>query len=149
MSLSRLHAFPPLTAPNVTRLILGSMPGVASLKAQQYYAHPRNAFWPIMAHLLGFDLGMSYAERVAALQEARIAVWDVLQSCEREGSLDTAIAPASMVANDFAAFFAKHPYITHVFFNGSLAETCFKRVVLPQLSMQAGAAGWHYTRLFN
>lgn len=123
------------------------MPGVASLQAQQYYAHPRNAFWLIMAQLLGFDAALPYASRVAALQTAGIAVWDVLQSCERVGSLDTAIAPASMVANDFAAFFAQHPHITDVFFNGSLAETTFKRTVLPLLNKQAGAAALRYARL--
>jgi hypoxanthine-DNA glycosylase len=140
-----INAFSPLAAPNATRLILGSMPGEASLHAQQYYAHPRNAFWPIMARLLGFEVGMAYAERVAALQEAGVAVWDVLQSCERVGSLDTAIAPASMVANDFAGFFAAHPHIRNVFFNGSLAETTFKRVVLPQLSLRPHDL--RYTRL--
>ncbi|RCS59258.1 DNA-deoxyinosine glycosylase [Parvibium lacunae] len=142
-----IHAFPPISTPTATRLILGSMPGVASLQAQQYYAHPRNAFWPIMAQLLRFDGALPYASRVAALQTAGIAVWDVLQSCERVGSLDAAIAPASIVANDFAQFFAQHPQITHVFFNGSLAEATFKRTVLPQLNLLPQEQTLQYARL--
>lgn len=129
----RLHAFPPLATPSATRLILGSMPGEASLHAQQYYAHPRNAFWPIMAALFGCAATAPYAARVQALHATGVAVWDVLQSCTRTGSLDTAIEPASMVANDFAAFFAAHPQITRVYFNGSKAESTFKRMVRPQL----------------
>ena len=114
-------------------LILGSMPGVASLAAGQYYAHARNAFWPLLAGLLGFDAGLPYAQRVAALRQARLAVWDVLQSCVREGSLDADIARDSEVANDFPAFFRAHRQIGHVFFNGAAAESAFRRHALPTL----------------
>lgn len=123
----RLRSFPPIAGRGARVLILGSMPGAASLAASRYYAHPRNAFWPVMGQLLGFDPAAPYAKRVAALKAARIAVWDVLHSCVREGSLDTSIEDE--IANDFAAFFRGHPRITHVFFNGAKAETSWRRHV--------------------
>jgi double-stranded uracil-DNA glycosylase len=77
-----IQSFPPIADAQATRLILGSMPGAASLAAGQYYAHPQNAFWRIMGELLGFAPNAPYADRVEALRRARIAVWDVLQFCE-------------------------------------------------------------------
>ena len=110
------------------------MPGVASLNAQQYYAHPRNHFWPIMANIAtGVDLAAPYALRVLALKQSGFAVWDVLQSCVRPGSLDSAIQPGTRVANDFAAFFNAHPEIRLVGFNGTEAEKSFTAYVLPGL----------------
>ena len=137
-------SFAPLAHPNARVLILGSMPGVASLNAQQYYAHPRNHFWPIMASLAGVDPASPYAQRVQALTESGIAVWDVLQSCVRPGSLDSAIQPGTRVANDFAAFFNAHPAIRVVGFNGTEAEKSFKAYVLPGLQT---AAALRYVRL--
>ena len=127
MSNVHVHSFAPIADARATRLILGSMPGAASLLAQQYYAHPHNAFWRIMAALTGVALDAAYEERVRGLQSANLAVWDVLQSCERPGSLDASIRRDSEVANDFAAFFTQHPHITHVFFNGGAAAASFKR----------------------
>lgn len=123
----RVHSFDPIAAPDAKILILGSMPGRASLAAGQYYAHAQNAFWRIMAELLGFDATAPYAVRVQALESSGIALWDVLLSCEREGSLDADIVRKTLLANDFAKFFRGHPKITRIFFNGSTAETCFKR----------------------
>ncbi|RBG74422.1 DNA-deoxyinosine glycosylase, partial [Xanthomonas oryzae pv. oryzae] len=80
-------------------LLLGSMPGVASLEAARYYAHPRNRFWPLMHALLGLDAAASYASRLQALLDHRVGVWDVIGQCERRGSLDTSIVAASIVVN--------------------------------------------------
>ena len=131
-----ITSFPPLVRPKARALVLGSMPGVASLTAQQYYAHPRNHFWPIMADIAGLDAQAPYAERVEALTQSGIAVWDVLQSCARTGSLDSAIQAGTRVPNDFAAFFAEHPGITRVCFNGTEAQNSFIRHVLPGLSVE-------------
>lgn len=127
--MSAVHSFVPVARSDARILILGSMPGVASLTAGQYYAHGHNAFWPIMGALFGFDAAMPYGQRVEALQAARVAVWDVLKSCVRQGSLDTAIDRESEVANDFPAFLREHPEITHLFFNGAAAEAAFRRHV--------------------
>lgn len=143
MNESRLHSFPPIENRDARILILGSMPGRASLAAGQYYAHTQNAFWPIVSELLGVEPGASYAARVRALKSARIALWDVLHSCAREGSLDTRIEQRSEIANDFASFFRSHPRIAHIYFNGAKAEACFKRHVLPQFDHPA----FGYSRL--
>ena len=123
----RARGFPPIAAPGARILILGSMPGRASLAAGEYYAHPRNAFWPIMGTLLGFDPVLLYPERAARLAAAGVALWDVLHACTRPGSLDTAIDRDSVEPNDFAALFAAQPGIHHVFFNGSAAAALFRR----------------------
>lgn len=132
-----IQSFAPIADTRATRLILGSMPGVASLAAGQYYAHPQNAFWRIMGELLGFAPDAPYSERVLALIRARIAVWDVLQFCERPGSLDSAILRDSEVANDFMSFFREHPSVAQVFFNGSAAEVCFRRHCTDQNGVQS------------
>ncbi|MBC7709375.1 MAG: DNA-deoxyinosine glycosylase [Rhizobacter sp.] len=123
----QVESFPPIADARATRLILGSMPGRASLTAHQYYAHPHNAFWRIMTALLAVAPDAVYLARVRALHAANIAVWDVLQSCERPGSLDSSIRRDTEVANDFATFFALYPRVTRVFFNGGAAEAAFKR----------------------
>jgi len=131
--LSHIHSFAPLENADARVLILGSMPGVASLRAAEYYAHPRNHFWRMMGALVSLDPASAYAERVKALKSARIALWDVLHSCKREGSLDASIDKATQVTNDFEWFFARHAGITHVFFNGAAAEQIYRRKVLPAL----------------
>ncbi len=102
-------SFKPIIDPHAQLIVLGSMPGVRSLSADQYYAHPQNAFWRIMADVLGFEIEASYVERVAALQSAGIALWDVLQACQREGSLASSIMSTTQVVNDFNAIFQDYP----------------------------------------
>lgn len=114
-------------------LILGSMPGLASLTAGEYYAHPRNAFWRILGDIIGATPDLPYAQRVMLLRAYGLALWDVLRSCQRPGSLDADIAPESMVANDFAGFLARHPRLDLIAFNGATAEQCFRRHALPGL----------------
>ena len=118
-----ISSFPPVSDENARILILGSMPGRASLRAQQYYAHPRNHFWPIMGELTGAASALPYQERLKILMKNRIALWDVLQCCVRPGSLDSDITDET--PNDFISFFAAHPSITHVFFNGQKAAQSF------------------------
>ncbi len=135
------RSFPPIASADARVLILGSMPGRASLAAGQYYAHPRNAFWPIMGRLLDFDSSRDYPARVDALKVAGVAVWDVLHSCHRPGSLDSAIDDDSLVANDLGGFLAAHAEIRHVFFNGAKAESCFRRhIKLTMAEPQIGFA---------
>lgn len=134
--MSRIESFPPLSAPEAHTLILGSMPGVASLQAQRYYAHPRNLFWPLVCAALGIDAAMPYGERARQITGQGFAVWDVLAACRREGSLDTRIVAESIEVNDFANFFAVHPLIGRVFFNGTTAERFFQRYAVPLLDAE-------------
>ena len=127
-----VHSFPPVVSRNSKVLILGSMPGEVSLKAVQYYAHPRNAFWRIMGELFGAGPFLPYQERLVVLDRAGVALWDSLRACTRPGSLDSAIRDEE--ANDFGALFASFPKITHVFFNGAKSEAAFRRHVLPALA---------------
>lgn len=144
--MSLIFSFPPVSTPSATTLILGSMPGGASLRAAEYYAHPRNLFWKILGELIGATPNLPYPARLQKLTGARLALWDVLQSCKREGSLDGDIDPRSIIPNDFAGFFASHPNIDRVFFNGAMAETSFRRHVLKQLPA-ATAQSMRFTRL--
>ena len=123
----RVRSFPPLIAANPRVLILGSMPGIASLNAQRYYAHPRNQFWPILGELLGFDPQADYVARVQTLHAAGIAVWDVLAECTREGSLDTAIDTTSEHPNDIPGLLAVQTSIRRVLLNGEKAATSLQR----------------------
>ena len=130
----RSTGFAPVAERHARVLILGSMPGRASLEKGEYYGLPRNAFWPIMGELFGADPGLPYAQRLQIMRRAGIALWDVLQSCERPGSLDSSIDDASAVVNDFDTFFIEHPHIRHVFFNGKKAESVFERRIRPALT---------------
>jgi TDG/mug DNA glycosylase family protein len=128
------QGFAPLLGDRPRVLILGSMPGDRSLLAEQYYAHPRNAFWWIMAHFTGVQQQQPYRQRVDGLTRAGIALWDVMHSCQRSGSLDAAIRAGSIRVNDFAGLFRRHPDIKAVFFNGATAAKAFQRRVLPDLA---------------
>src|SRR5690242_6350763 len=118
-----LTSLPPVSTTAARVLILGSMPGERSLAEQQYYAHPHNLFWPFMGELFGAGPALPYAQRIAALNARQVAVWDVLRHCERAGSLDSSIRAETEVANDFDRFFAEHPQLRVMFFNGRKAET--------------------------
>ena len=131
---SLLTGFDPITMPTANVLILGTAPSVASLAAQQYYAHPRNAFWRIMCALLNAPPDLDYAARAELLKRHEIALWDVLQHCERPGSLDSNIKKGSEQANDFVGFLGKHPRIHTVFFNGQKAAALFEKLVAPGLA---------------
>lgn len=143
MDVEHIYSFEPISDQNADTLILGSMPGRASLAAGQYYAHSQNVFWGIISELLHLDPVMSYESRVQALKSSRIALWDVLRSCKREGSLDSMIESDMQTANNFHQFFNDHPQITRIFFNGAKAEDCFNRHVLHTID----AGSLRYTRL--
>ena len=128
-----LTGLAPVHDPSARVLVLGSMPGARSLEEQAYYAHPRNAFWPIMEALLGIRRDLAYERRLLGLREGGIALWDVIGKCRRRGSLDQKVEPESIVPNDFAGLFAACPSIALVAFNGRLAEQSFERHVLPTL----------------
>ena len=138
-----VQSFPPVADRQARILILGSMPGRASLAAGEYYAHPRNLFWKIMAAMLGLEPQLRYGDRLRALRASHIALWDVMHSCERVGSLDASINASTIEPNDFAAFFGRHRKIAQVFFNGSTAEATYLRHVLPSVE----PLGLRYTRL--
>lgn len=115
-----LAGLPPAVAPGIRVLVLGSFPSEASLAAAQYYAHPRNQFWRLMAAITGRDIpAMDYAARVAALNGAGIGLWDVIGRCRRRGSLDGDIRDAQF--NDFAALVGRHRELRLACFNGKTA----------------------------
>jgi hypoxanthine-DNA glycosylase len=132
----RIRGFAPLVGNNPRILILGSMPSVASLEKQQYYGKARNAFWGIMGELFAAGPELDYTERSCKLAEAGVAVWDVLASCVRPGSLDSAIVAGSEEINDVAGLLLRFPQIQHIFFNGRKAEQLFRKKILPQLLAQ-------------
>jgi TDG/mug DNA glycosylase family protein len=138
-----ITSFPPVVDSSARILILGSIPGEASLRAGQYYAHPRNTFWRILAEIIGFDPGTAYENRLDALKHSGIALWDVLHSCQRKGSLDSAIEISSIKVNDFEAFFTVHPGIKLICFNGAAAEQCYKKHVMHK----SAQTGIHHIRL--
>jgi len=122
--------FAPITNADARVLILGSLPGQKSLTEQQYYAHPQNAFWPIMLEL--FAIEGSYFERCRLLCRHGIALWDVLGASVRPGSMDADISIKTAEVNDFENFFSRHPSIEMIAFNGRKAEQLFGRLaVLP------------------
>lgn len=134
--------FAPLASADARVLILGSLPGPRSLQQHEYYAHPQNAFWPIMESLFG-PFGTEYARRARGLMRVGIAVWDVLAAAPREGALDSRIDRRRAVANDFTAFFRMQPGIAAVCFNGSGAAQLYRRLVLPDLPAEFHALPAH------
>ena len=126
-------SFPPIVSPASTVLILGSMPGEMSLRMQQYYAHPRNHFWPIIEELTGVPARAPYPERVERLEETGIALWDSLKYCVRPGSLDASIIAGTEEPNEIPALLMAQPTIRAVYFNGKKSEQVFRKHVLPAI----------------
>lgn len=116
-------SFEPVFTPEARVMIVGSMPSVKSLADAQYYAHPRNAFWPILFDVFEEVPTDDYEAKKALIRENGLALWDVARSCEREGSLDSAMR--DIAANDFAALYARCPHIHTVLCNGGTAHTLF------------------------
>jgi TDG/mug DNA glycosylase family protein len=126
-----LQGFPPVETAEAEILILGSMPSVESLRQQLYYAHPRNHFWPLMYLLFDTPLQADFDERYELLKRHKIALWDVLASCQREKSADASIIKG--VPNEFRTFFETHPKLKTIMFNGSKAFQIFRKTIDPAL----------------
>jgi hypoxanthine-DNA glycosylase len=146
-----LHGLAPLVSTHTRVLILGSFPSAASLKAQQYYAHPRNQFWKVMSNLLNQDIYIEeYSARCERILRSSVGIWDVYAACEREGSLDSAIE--NPVLNDFASLLKRFPNIEAVAHNGG--ESARNRKHLEALglavhqlpSTSAANASWSFER---
>ena len=133
----QVQSFAPVIGKNPRILVLGSMPGVASLEAVQYYAHPRNAFWPIMAELFGIDATADYERRIEQVGEAPLILWDTLKHCVRPGSLDSAIQRDSVEANDIPTLLNDFPQVKAVACNGATSANYFRKLVMPQLEASA------------
>lgn len=139
-----IDGFSPVVSINSSILILGTMPSEASLLRQQYYGHSRNAFWPIMSALFDFAPELSYQLRKEVLIENGIAVWDVLQSCNRMGSLDSSIKLPTIRTNDLTGFFSEYKGIQRVFFNGRMAEKLYQKWILPTLNTRFSYLQYQY-----
>jgi len=129
---TKIKSFEPVANERSMVLILGTMPGEESLRKQQYYAHPRNLFWPVLYGMFDREPDADYAEKLRFLREKRIALWDVFQSCSREGSLDSNIRCGEI--NGIGGLLEEYTGIKYVFFNGETAEKQFRRHILPVLS---------------
>lgn len=120
------HCFPPVTRPDTRLLVLGSLPGALSLARQRYYAHPQNLFWRLMSEVIGRDLvPLAYEDRLEALLDARIGLWDTVAAATREGSLDAAIRLHE--ASDLAALAATLPELRAIGFNGARSAAIGRR----------------------
>ena len=146
-----LEGLPPVIARHTRLVVLGSFPGVASLVAQQYYAHPRNQFWPILSAIWGIDLsGLPYRRRLAEVRARGLGIWDVYAACRREGSLDSAIEDA--VPNDLASLRRRAPQLHAVAHNGgesarSMAVTRALGIAVLRLPSTSPAnASWSFER---
>lgn len=145
--MSRCQSFAPLVDVDSKILILGSMPGVKSLQEQEYYAHPQNRFWRLLALLLQEPAPLDYAEKKAMLARRGIALWDTLGLCEREGSLDSDIK--NETPNDVPGLLAAHPSIRAVFCNGGKAAAAFKKYFAGRLPASVQAYYLHSTSPAN
>lgn len=121
-----IASFAPIVNTNTEILILGTMPGIASLEKQEYYAHPRNHFWKILYTLFGTTpIPENFGEKIKFLQSNKIGLWDVLENCERKGSLDIHIK--NHTENDFETLFKEYPAINKIIFNGKESHRYFHK----------------------
>jgi hypoxanthine-DNA glycosylase len=130
--MDKIKAFNPIVGEQPQILILGTMPSVKSLEYEEYYGYGRNQFWRIMGDLFGFERDDDYELRKIRITENGIAVWDVISSCERKGSLDKDIKNAEY--NDIIGFIKGHPSIIKVVLNGGKARDIYKKRFEPYLS---------------
>jgi hypoxanthine-DNA glycosylase len=151
MSRPVLHGLPAVVAPNTRLVVLGSFPGAASLAAQQYYGHPRNHFWPILAAIWGVDLvALPYEQRIAQLRARGLGLWDVYAACRREGSLDSAIEEPQ--PNDLASLTTIAPQLRAVAHNGGESARAMKLTaalglaVVKLPSTSPANASWSFER---
>ncbi len=129
-----VHSFEPIVGRDPRIVILGSMPGVVSLQAVQYYANPRNAFWAIIAELFDIDIDCSYQSRVAQVAQLPLIMWDTLKACHREGSLDSKILRQKIETNDIAGLLRQHTGLRAIAFNGAASEKYFMQLEKPRLA---------------
>ena len=132
--MTRVHSIEPIIGRNPRIIILGSMPGIISINAAQYYANPRNLFWTVLAELYGMDIECSYESRVQQIRELPIILWDTLKSCHREGSLDSRILNTDIEANDVVGLLERYQTVQAIAFNGAASEKHFNKLIRPQLS---------------
>ena len=146
-----LEGLPPVIARHTRLIVLGSFPGVASLQAGQYYAHPRNHFWPLLAAIWNVDLlSLSYTQRLEHIRARGLGLWDIYARCQREGSLDTAIEQAQL--NDLAGLRRRAPHLQAVAHNGGESARATKHtlalgaavLILPSTS--PANASWSFDR---
>jgi len=124
---NRISSFPPFIDDRSEILILGSIPGVKSLEKQQYYAHPQNKFWKIIFELFNEKFTENYTERIAVLKKHHIAIWDVIDSCERKGSLDSEIKNEE--ANQIGELLGQYPSIKAIFCNGGKSYKNLQKIL--------------------
>lgn len=147
-----LQGLAPVAGPGTRLLVLGSFPGQASLAAQQYYGHPRNAFWPLLGALWGVDdlAAQPYAQRLAMAQARGLGLWDVYAACHRQGSLDSAIRQAQ--PNDLAGLAAALPALQAIAHNGGESARAMRvtqALGLPVYRLPSTSpanAGWSFAR---
>ncbi len=140
--MSKITGFPPVADSDAELLILGSMPGIKSLEDNEYYAHPRNSFWYILQRIFNSAEPGNYAEKQQLLKSNKIALWDVIKSCSRKGSLDSSIEKSSIIPNDFTSFFREHMNIRKIIFNGAAAEKAYKKHVRCNSPVRDGGTGF-------
>ena len=146
-----LHGLPPVIGASTRLVVLGSFPGVASLKAGQYYAHPRNQFWPMLSAMWDIELqALPYADRLQHMLSHGLGLWDVYASCQREGSLDSAIVQPQL--NDLAGLRQRAPQLQAVAHNGGESARAMRHTqalggIVHQLPSTSPAnASWSFAR---